>query len=278
MSEFWTAPAAEPLAVRTKARVFPVHEGKAYIVTGAAGGIGQAVVELLLAEGARVAAWDIRLESLQKTLEHHDPDRSLAIQCDMGSEESIKAAFAQTEQWHPALDGVVNNAATVQRADPLNVSWLDWRKTMDVNVYGAFEASRLLCNSIIARKGNGAVVNVASEAGKKGHTTSIPYAASKAAMISMTRVLASAVAPNDINVNCICPGGVATDMLRAAAANYARLTNGSQDEIFPKLTSSQLRRHIMPLEIARTISFLLTDDAMIIRGQAINTDGGDTPY
>ena len=94
----------------------------------------------------------------------------------------------------------------------------------------------------------------------------------------MTRVLSAALAPHDINVNCVCPGGVATDMLREVAVAYGKLVESAPDAVFEKLVSSQLLRHIEPAEIARTISFLLSDEAMTIRGQAINADGGDTPY
>ncbi|MBV9288117.1 MAG: SDR family oxidoreductase, partial [Hyphomicrobiales bacterium] len=113
---------------------------------------------------------------------------------------------------------------------------------------------------------------------KKGHIESLAYSASKAALINMTRMLSAALAPHDINVNCVCPGGVETDMLREVAAVYAGLVGAPADEVFPQLVSAQLRRHIEPVEVARVISFLLSDDAVIIRGQAVNADGGDTPY
>jgi NAD(P)-dependent dehydrogenase (short-subunit alcohol dehydrogenase family) len=124
----------------------------------------------------------------------------------------------------------------------------------------------------------GAIVSVASEAGKKGHIESLAYSASKAALINMTRVLSAALAPHDINVNCVCPGGVATDMLREVAVAYGKLAGQAAEDVFPQLVSSQLVRHIEPVEVARTISFLLSDDAIVIRGQAVSADGGDTPY
>jgi hypothetical protein len=94
----------------------------------------------------------------------------------------------------------------------------------------------------------------------------------------MTRVLSTTLAPYDINVNCICPGGVATDMLREVAVAYGKLAGQAPEDVFPQLVSTQLLRHIEPVEVARTISFLLSEDAVIIRGQAISADGGDTPY
>ena len=113
----------------------------------------------------------------------------------------------------------------------------------------------------------GAIVSVASEAGKKGHIEFLAYSASKAALINMTRVLSVTLAPHDINVNCVCPGGVATDMLREVAVAYGKLAGQAAEDVFPQLVSSQLVRHIEPVEVARTISFLLSDDAIIIRGK-----------
>ena len=146
-----------------------------------------------------------------------------------------------------------------------------------MNLFGAYEASRL-AKSMIASGAHGAIVSVASEAGKKGHMELLAYSASKAALINMTRVFSAVLAPHDINVNCVCPGGVATDMLRDVSVAYGRLVAAPADEVFSQLISSQLQRHIEPIEVARTISFLLSDDAVIIRGQAVSADGGDTPY
>ncbi|MBP2562187.1 NAD(P)-dependent dehydrogenase (short-subunit alcohol dehydrogenase family) [Neorhizobium galegae] len=277
MSEFWVTAPHGPLPSRQKTRFFPVHEGKKFIVTGAAGGVGSALVALLVAEGATVAALDLREDALSATVAKYE-GKVVGIGCDLGQQQSVETAFQQSTAQLGFIDGVVNNAALVRRGDAINASWDDWQSTMAVNVYGAFELARLAARSMAENGRRGAIVNVASEAGKKGHTQSITYGASKAALISMTRILAASFAPYDINVNCVCPGGIGTDMLRAAAANYARVSGGDVDDIFPRLVSSQLKRHITPDEVARTISFLLSDDALIIRGQAVNTDGGDTPY
>ena len=94
----------------------------------------------------------------------------------------------------------------------------------------------------------------------------------------MTRVLSAALAPHDINVNCVCPGGVATDMLREVAVAYGKLVGQAPGEVFAAAHQFAVARHIEPDEVARTISFLLSDDAIIIRGQAVSADGGDTPY
>ncbi len=279
MGSFVTRGEHAPLAVR---QVVPTrsHAGKRYLVLGGAGGAGKAAAELLAAEGASVVIGDVREQALNEAIAGLGPHSKTVsgVVVDLSSAESIAAAIKQAEHRLGALDGLVNCAAIVRHVDPLETPWTDWERIFSINVFGAFEAARLVAKAMIAKGIKGAIVNVASEAGKKGHTQSLAYSASKAAMINFTRVLSEVLAPNDINVNCVCPGGMATDMLREVAVAYGGLVDQAPDDVFKQLVSSQLRRHIDPAELARTISFLLSDDAMIIRGQAINTDGGDTPY
>jgi NAD(P)-dependent dehydrogenase (short-subunit alcohol dehydrogenase family) len=277
MGEFSTRAPHAPIAPR-HARPFNRHTGKGFIVTGAAGGIGRATAALLLDEGARVVLADVRRAALDDALAALEKGRAFATILDAADPASIGAAIGEAETKLGRLDGLVNCAAIVKHADPLEASWEDWPKIFSVNVFGAYEAARLAAKAMIAKGTRGAIVNVASEAGKKGHKESLAYSASKAALISVTRMLSAALAPHDINVNCVCPGGVATDMLREVAVAYGAIAGAPPDEVFPKLVSSQLLRHIEPTEVARTISFLLSDDALIIRGQAVNADGGDTPY
>ena len=253
------------------------HEGKGILVTGAAGGVGRATAELLAAEGARVALADIRVDALQTAVAATGRG-AFSVRLDLSDPASIGSAVAAAEAGLGRLDGLINCAAIVVHADPLETPWVDWEKIFRVNLFGAYEVSRLVARSMIASGARGAIVSVASEAGKKGHMESLAYSASKAALINMTRVLSAVLAPHDINVNCVCPGGVATDMLREVSVAYGKLVAAPPDEVFSQLISSQLMRHIEPIEVARTISFLLSDDAVIIRGQAVSADGGDTPY
>jgi NAD(P)-dependent dehydrogenase (short-subunit alcohol dehydrogenase family) len=277
MGEFSTRAPHAPLPVRAK-RTGDTHAGKGFIVTGGAGGVGRATAALLVAEGARVALADVRPDSLDKAVKGIADEKAFGVALDAARPASVASAIADAEARLGRIDGLVNCAAIVIHADPLETPWRDWEKIFSINVFGAYEAARLAANSMIAKGVRGAIVNVASEAGKKGHKESLAYSASKAALISITRVLSAVLAPHDINVNCVCPGGVATDMLREVAVAYGRLVDATPEEVFGKLVSSQLQRHIEPSEVARTISFLLSDEAIIIRGQAINADGGDTPY
>jgi NAD(P)-dependent dehydrogenase (short-subunit alcohol dehydrogenase family) len=268
MGQFSTRPPHSALPPRP-AKNFGLHAGKGFLVTGAAGGVGCAAAALLAARGARVALADVRAEALKAALATTASPEAFAVLLDAADPASIAAAVRSAEARLGRIDGLVNCAAIVIHADPLEAAWVDWEKIFRVNLFGAYEASRLVAKSMIAAGVRGAIVNVASEAGKKGHIDSLAYSASKAALINMTRTLSASLAPYDINVNCVCPGGVAT---------YGQLVDATPAEVFAQLVSSQLRRHIEPDEVARTISFLLSDDALIIRGQAVNADGGDTPY
>jgi len=277
MGQFSTRPPHSPLPSRP-AKNFALHAGKNFLVTGAAGGVGRATAALLAARGARVALADIRADAVAAAASATAGPGAFAVVVDMGDPASIAAAVRSAQSRLGRIDGLVNCAAIVVHADPLEARWADWERQFRVNLFGAYEASRLVAKSMIAAGARGAIVNVASEAGKKGHIDSLAYSASKAALINMTRTLSATLAPHDINVNCVCPGGVATDMLREVAIAYGQLVDAAPAEVFAQLVSSQLRRHIEPEEVARTISFLLSDDALIVRGQAVNADGGDTPY
>jgi NAD(P)-dependent dehydrogenase (short-subunit alcohol dehydrogenase family) len=277
MGQFSTRIPHAPLQARQHSD-FAIHAGKSFLVTGAAGGIGKATALRLATRGARIALADIRADALSQAAAEVGGAETIAVVLDLANPASIAAAVAFAEDRLGRIDGLVNCAAIVVHADPLEVAWTDWERTFRVNLFGAYEASRLAAKSMIAKGVRGAIVSVASEAGKKGHIDSLAYSASKAALISMTRMLSATLAPHDINVNCVCPGGVATDMLREVAVAYGKLVESAPDEVFNQLISSQLQRHIEPDEVARTISFLLSDDAFLVRGQAVNADAGDTPY
>ena len=127
-------------------------------------------------------------------------------------------------------------------------------------------------------QGGGAIVNVASNAGKVGYRNMAGYNASKAAVVSLTRSLALEWAEHDINVNAVCPGGVDTPMLREVAEWLAPRLGQAPDALHAQMKPQQMERRIQPIEVGRVVAFLLTEAAAIIRGQSINVDGGDTPY
>jgi NAD(P)-dependent dehydrogenase (short-subunit alcohol dehydrogenase family) len=279
MSKYTTRRPDRPLPLR-KSRAFPVHAGKGFIVTGGSGGIGRAIAELLIAQEARVVIADLRAESVEAAVAALGGAACgcFGVVMDVASEAAVTAGVAKSVELLGRVDGLVNCAAIVLHADPLAISRADWQKQFEINLFGAYDVSRLVAAHMIEHSIPGAIVSIASEAGKKGHVESLAYSASKAGMISMTRMLSEALAPYDINVNCVCPGGVATPMLKEVSEAYSSFTAEPAPTIFDKMLSAQLVRHLQPVEVARVTSFLLGDDAMLVRGQAINADAGETPY
>jgi len=252
-------------------------EGRVVAVTGAARGIGAGIVEAALAAGARVALIDRDEATLRETARRLDPSgkRALAIGADVTDPASLAKAAAAASRLG-AIGGWVNNAGVVQMIAASDLAPEAWRREFEVNVGGVVngaQAARLA----FAGKG-GAIVNIASNAGKVGFPNMAAYNASKAAVINLTRSLAREWAAERVNVNAVCPGSVATPMLRDVADRLASQIGRGSDELFAGMVPAQLGRHIQPIEIGRVVVFLLTDAAEIIRGQSINLDGGDTPY
>lgn len=154
----------------------------------------------------------------------------------------------------------------------------DWKLQFQVNVEALAECSRIAAAQMIAQGTGGSIVNVASNAGKVGYPNMAGYNATKAAVISLTRSLSAEWAENAINVNAVCPGGVDTPMLEEVAEWVGPRIGTAPKDLHANMTPAQLGRHIEPVEVGRVVAFLLSDRALIIRGQSINVDGGDTPY
>jgi len=251
---------------------------KRYIVTGAAGGIGSAIVATLLERGASVALFDldeVRTAEVARSLDPSE-DRTLAVGVDVTQPASVEAGVDRAIKHFGGLDGLVNSAGSVVLDQAWDAAASDWSRQLDVNVTGSFLCAREVGKHIRGR--GGSIVNVASNCGKVGYKNMAAYNAAKAAVISLTRSLSMEWAEDGINVNAVCPGGVDTPMLAGVADWLEPRLGVPAAELLEGMGAAQLGRKIAPFEVARVIAFLLSDDAVIIRGQSINVDGGDTPY
>ena len=257
---------------------------KFVFITGGARGIGYGIARAALEAGARVAIGDLHKQAVSAARESllagtsAADDAVFATVTDVTDEPSVTAAMRAAWSHFGLLNGLVNNAGTLRLGADLDASVDDWQVQMDVNVIGTHLCSQAFAKLLIDRKQPGAIVNIASNCGKVGYPNMAGYNASKAAVINLTRSSSAELSEYDINVNAICPGGVNTPMLMEVAEVVGRRIGENPEELFKTMVPAQLGRHIEPLEIGRVAAFLLSDHAHIIRGQSINTDGGDTPY
>lgn len=226
-------------------------DGATVAVTGASEGIGLATARALAAEGARVVLMARSEARLQELAEEIGRD-ALPVVCDVADEQSVERAFDAIEADAGDLTHLVNCAGVVEPGLLHEMSLETWEQTFAVNTRGTFLVTRRALRGMIG-KGRGAIVNVSSISGVIG-PTKFPgytaYCASKAAVIAMTEVLALEVAEHGIRVNAISPGSVDTAM-------WARVSGGSPAEMTPG-------------ELAKSIMFLLSDDARPFNGRNLD--------
>ena len=257
-----------------------ILENKTALVTGAAQGIGLAIAEALLEEGAQVVITDQNNEALteaQKVLGAR-ANEVTAIQVDVTDETSIRSCLKQVLAKFTRLDILVNNAGICKLSSILEMDLQSWERTFKVNVSGLFLCSKIIAQHMAEDNDYACIINVASNAGKVGFPNQADYNASKAAVINLTRSMAEELAPHNINVNAVCPGAVRTTMLEVIARKIANESGENPKELIKTFAPPQLGRLVEPIEVGRVVAFLASDKARIIRGQAINVDAGSTPY
>jgi NAD(P)-dependent dehydrogenase (short-subunit alcohol dehydrogenase family) len=229
--------------------------GKVALVTGGASGIGAATAELLADRGAEVVVADLSGGEGVHAL-------------DVTDEEAVDRLVAEVVDTHGRLDLAANVAGTSGTyANVVDTSTEDWARTLRVNLDGVFFCLRAELRAMRSGGGGGAVVNVSSGAGLMGVPGMGAYAASKHAVIGITRSAALEVAREGIRVNAVCPGSVRTPMLRGFV--------GGDEEALEKMgRQSPIGRVAEPEEIAEAIVWLLSDAARYVTGDVIRTDGG----
>jgi NAD(P)-dependent dehydrogenase (short-subunit alcohol dehydrogenase family) len=234
-------------------------------VTGAASGIGSAVVRRLLAEGASVLAVDIDGNGMAP-LAREGAETIVASVADEADRDRIGEAAGQ-------IDYLVNSAGVLFVKSIWDVTLDEWRNLYAVNVEGTFFLTQRLGRQI---RSGGAIVNLSSSSAKLANTVEVaPYSSSKATILGITRSYAYVLAKDGIRVNAICPGIVDTPMQDKVLEVVAPLRGTTAEELHAKrLTTVPLGRSASPEECAGTIWWLLSDAAGYMTGQAINYTGG----
>jgi NAD(P)-dependent dehydrogenase (short-subunit alcohol dehydrogenase family) len=255
--------------------------GQVAVVTGAGQGIGRAAALALAAAGADVAVADINGPSVKETAAAIEEAgrRALAIQADVGSLAEIDRMVNEVVGAFGHIDILVNNAGVTRRAYIMDLTEEDWDRIFRVNGKGVFFCLQRVAREMIPRR-SGRIINIASIAGKGfPGTSNAIYAASKGAVISLTKTAAQQLGRHDINVNAVCPGIVRTalyaDMVRVIAEKEGK----SVEEVERRgVQSVPLQRANEPEDIADMIVFLASPGARNISGQAFNVDGGLVPH
>jgi NAD(P)-dependent dehydrogenase (short-subunit alcohol dehydrogenase family) len=252
--------------------------GRHALVTGAGGGIGLAVTEAYLAEGARCTAVDRAAQppqSLARLLERHP--QQLAYACaDVSDVPAIGPMVDAAARRFGVVDVLFNNAAVFDMAPLLESDERMYQRLFDVNVKGMFFVMQAVLARLVAAGRSGAVINLASQAGRRGEALVAHYCASKAAVISYTQSAALAMAPHGIRVNGIAPGVVDTPMwdgVDALFARYEGLQPGEKKVAVGRAVP--LGRMGVPQDIAGAAVFLASAESAYVTAQTLNVDGGN---
>lgn len=252
-------------------------EGKIAIVTGAAAGIGEAVVRRYLDEGAKVAAVDVKPQAdMSATFGGIPAEQLLLIQADVTKREGIEQIVSATLGAFGRIDILYNNAAIFDMRPLLDESWEIFDRVFAVNVKGMFFLMQRVAQHMVEQGGGGKIINMASQAGRRGEALVSHYCASKAAVISYTQSAALALAPHRINVNGIAPGVIDTPMWKDVDALFARYENrpiGEKKRLVGEAVP--LGRMGKPDELTGAAVFLASADADYITAQTLNVDGGN---
>jgi 2-hydroxycyclohexanecarboxyl-CoA dehydrogenase len=244
--------------------------GRVALVTGAGSGIGRAIALRLAQDGAATAFSDLNPETARAAAETANAagGRALALALDVTSATSVAQAVAAAERELGGIDLLVNNAGWDKVEPFLRSEPETWDRIIAINLKGTFLCCKAVLPGMIER-GRGAVVSIASDAGRVGSSGEAVYSATKGGIIAFTKTLARELARHHINVNCVCPGPTETPLLASLSESNPRLGEALQRAI-------PWGRLGQPEEIAGAVAFLAGPDAAYITGQTLSVSGGLT--
>jgi NAD(P)-dependent dehydrogenase (short-subunit alcohol dehydrogenase family) len=245
------------------------HENTIALVTGAGHGIGRCIAEQLAAEGASVAILEVDEDKGRETvgLVEASGGRAFFVKADITRADEVEAAFAEATAALGAISLLVNNAAFTDAGDLKGMSLSAWHREVDINLNGTYHCIRAMLPLMRAR-GGGAIVNIASVNGLR-YFGNPSYSAAKAGIINLTQSVASEFGRDGIRCNAVCPGSVRTDNITWT------IRQQKDPKVFEKLSKwYPLGRVAEPVDIARAVCFLGSDEASYISGAMLPVDGG----
>ena len=259
-------------------------DGKVAIVTGAGRGIGRAIALRLAREGAEVACADLDEANAKKVASEIEAAgrKALAIRVDVTEKAATEHMVSETVSRFGRLDILVNNAGIGAVAPLLDTDEETWDALMNVNAKGVLLCSQAAARQMIAQGDGGRIINNASGAGKTPTGKGMPlgaYAASKHAVVGLTKQMGVELSSHQILVNCVCPGVVDTPMWDLIDREVAKLEGSEVGSVKARVVARiPLERIQQPDDVANLVAFLASSDASYITGQAVNVCGGLLPY
>ena len=243
---------------------------KVAMVTGGGRGIGKAIAVRLAQEGAKVVVVDKNEDTLTNTVEgiKESGDQAVAIVADVTRGEEVRRMVKTAIEQFGKIDILVNNVGLFITEPFLDTGEETWDMILAINL----KSTLVCCQAVLedmTKRGGGTIVNLSSNAGKMGVGYQASYSAAKAGVMGLTKSLAREMARHNINVNCVCPGLVDTELTTEAI--------GGIPEMREKLVKAiPFRRMAQPEEVAAAVCFLASDDAGFITGQTLSVDGGNS--
>jgi len=252
-----------------------ILKNKKIIISAGASGIGWATAKICLSRGAFVYICDLDVKSLNKIKKHPLNNKKLfSYECDASNEDEVSNFFNQIKKKTKKIDALINNigvAGPTGTIEKLNSK--DWENTLHTDVNSHFYFTKRAI-PLIKKSKNGSIINISSTAGIFGFPLRSPYAASKWAIIGITKTLAMELGKFNIRVNAVCPGTIKGDRMKRVIRDKAKFTKVSRKAIEKDFISmSSMKQWILEDDIGKMCSFLISDDSSKVSGQVISVDG-----